>query len=324
MKKIILFLFLSIVLSSCFNSQKDIDSAKQNLIGDTPTPVVETPKEIVKEIPEDSLVQIIPQDDKWFLKFNSISERSITSGEVIISGTTELSLDSIQVLYSNPTSKFPDDDYTLQAFKTGDETFKYIASSKNQVLDFGENDYIFRAKLWNEISETKIIIEVPDKEDTKEETGTESQLIGTEDNTILIDLPTSSKYGEPMKLGEASFTYTQIKWLEINKEILESVTCETLTEYLTERMNSWYYWNTCREIVKEEWIKFNVIRLNGEDYIYERHYIDFSHGLYGVYELETGTGVDSENIADKNTELKSRDFPSLDVVDDLMKDIVNS
>jgi hypothetical protein len=29
---------------------------------------------------------------------------------------------------------------------------------------------------------------------------TETQLIGGEDNTVLIDLPVASKYGEPMKL----------------------------------------------------------------------------------------------------------------------------
>jgi hypothetical protein len=89
-------------------------------------------------------------------------------------------------------------------------------------------------------------------------------------------------------------------------------------------MTSWYYWNTCRDIVKDKGIKFNVIRLQGDDYVYERHYIDFVHGFYGVYELETGTGVTSENIADKNNELKLREFPSLDIVDDLIKDIVNT
>ena len=64
------------------------------------------------------------------------------------------------MLFTNPTSKHPDDNYTLKAFKTGDESFKYIASSKNQVLDFGQNEYIFRAHSGKEVSETKIILEV--------------------------------------------------------------------------------------------------------------------------------------------------------------------
>ncbi len=89
-------------------------------------------------------------------------------------------------------------------------------------------------------------------------------------------------------------------------------------------MTSWYYWNTCRDIVKDYGIKFNVLRLDGEKYIYERHYIDAKHGLYATYELETGTGISKENIAEKNTEFKTREFLSLEVVDDLMKDIVKS
>jgi hypothetical protein len=49
------------------------------------------------------------------------------------------------------------------------------------------------------VSDTKVILEVSD-EDEEETTGKELNLVGVEENTILIDLPTSSKYGEPMKL----------------------------------------------------------------------------------------------------------------------------
>lgn len=326
MNKIILLFTLWFVLSSCGASQNEIDSAKQELLWTSTVEGIsldgEIEKAVEESIIEDSLIQIISQDDNNFIVFDTISESSLASGEVIITGTTNISVDSIEVSFTNPTSKYPDDDYVLQAFSSGDESFKYIASSKNKVLDFGQNEYVFAAYSGKEVSRIKIILEVPS--DEKEVTGVESNLIGVEDNLISIDLPTSSKYGEPMKLGEETFTYTQIKGLEINKEILEIVSCETLTEYLSKKMNTWYYWNTCRDIVKDEWIKFNVIRLDGDSYVYERHYIDFKHGFYGTYELETGEWIISENIADKNAELKQRDFPSLEIVDDLMKDIVNS
>jgi hypothetical protein len=312
------------MLTSCGTSQHDIDSAKQELLWNTKkTEDITTPMPSESVEKANSLVQIIPRDENRFLEFDSISENSLQTGEVIITGTTNILVDSIEVLFTNPTSKYPDDDYTLKAFMSGDESFKYIASSKNQVLDFGQNEYIFRASSGKQVSETKIILEVL-SDDEKEKIGTESNLIWVEDNLISINLPTSSKYGEPMKLGEASFTYTQIKGFEINKEILEIVSCESLTDYLSGRINVWYYWNTCRDIVKDEWIKFNVIRLEWDTYIYERHYIDFIHGFYGTYELELGEGVTSANIADKNAELKQREFPSLDIVDGLMKDIVNS
>jgi hypothetical protein len=280
-----LFIF---VLTSCGTSQSDIDNAKQELLGDKKiSQEIKESKPTPPQKEEKNLVQIIPRDDNRFLEFNTISDTSLQTGEVIITGTTNISVDNIEVLFTNPTSKYPDDDYTLLAFNSGDESFKYIASSKNQVLDFGQNEYIFKAYSGKQVSETKIILEVL-SEDEQEKIGIESNLIGIEDNLISIDLPTSSKYGEPMKLGEASFTYTQIKGLEVNKEILEVVSCDSLTDYISKRINTWYYWNTCRDIIKDKGIKFNVIRLEGDNYVYERHYIDFIHGFYGVYELESG------------------------------------
>lgn len=329
MKKISLLLIISFVFVWCTTSQKDVSDAKQKLLQDDTqvTQTDEVSSQDAEKSEEDSKVaasniQIIPQDSLWFLSFDDITQSSLTTWEVKISGIARSSVEKIQVLFSNPTSGYPDDDYTLQTYKQWDSEFRYMASSRHQVLDFGENNYIFRAYSWDQISETKIVLNIPDE--SQEVTWIEKQLIGEEDNTIMIDLPTSSKYGEPMMLWESSFTYTQIKWLELSKEIFQQPRCETLTEFLWDRINVWYYWNTCRDIVKEKGIKFNVIRLEGEDYIYERHYIDFVHGFYGTYELEKWSGVTSENIAEKNTLLKEQEFPSLEIVDDLLKDIVNS
>jgi len=44
-----------------------------------------------------------------------------------------------------------------------------------------------------------VVLLIEKESDTEVKT-TEAQLIGGEDNTVLIDLPVSSKYGEPMKL----------------------------------------------------------------------------------------------------------------------------
>lgn len=318
------------ILSSCGQSQNDIDAAKQKLLDESPVEQVvdDTPREISTpflENTDNKLIQIIPQSEDQFLKFNDISESSLTSWEVELSGITTKDVDKIEVLFSNPTSNYPDDDYMLQTFEWGLwSEFKYFAASRHQVLDFWENNYIFRAYAGEDVSETKIVLHVKTEDEQKEEKWTESQLIGEEWDVVLVNLPTSSKYGEPMRLGEKSFTYTQIKWLEINKESLILLTCEGVTEFLTDRLNSWYYWNTCRDIVKDKGINFNVIRLEGDGYVYERHYLDFIHGFYGIYELERWTGVTSDNIADKNNELKEQEFPSIEVVDGLMRDIVNS
>ena len=321
---------LSFFVISC-SSKNEINSAKQELLSeDTPQEVisqVDNLREIDKEIEETqstSLVQIIALDGNSPLSFDEISESSVTSWEVIISWTAWNDVDKIEVFFTNPNSTYSDDRYILQTYVKWEWDFKYIASSKNKVLDFGINEYIFRAYSGIAENETKVIINVPTDTAPREWEGSQQQLIGWEDDTLLIDLPTSTKYGEPLLLWEDSFTYTQIKWLEIQKQILTEVMCENLTEYLSEKMNVWYYWNTCRDIVSGEGIKFNLIRLEWDTYVYERHYINYTQGLYWVYELESGQWVGSENIADKNDELKDADFPTIEIVDDLIKDITNA
>ena len=331
MKKIIIVFSFLVLLVSCGQSQSDVEAAKQKLLWEDiwatqKEKVITNPvkQEDAKEIEKKSAIQIVALSSDQFLEFDVISDAVLNTWEVKISGKTLSWVDKIEVLFSNPTSSYPDDNYELQTFKSGWDSFRYVASSRNQVLDFDENTYIFTAYAWEKKSQTKVVIVLVDPEKKEEKIGTESQLIGTEENTLRIDLPTSSKYGEPMMLGEASFTYTQIKGLEIEKEVISQLSCDTLTDFLTKRMKSWYYWNTCREIIKEKWIKFNLIRLEWDKYVYERHYVDFIHWFYWTYELETWEWVNSENIADKNSELKIQEFPSLEIIDDLMKDIVNS
>lgn len=332
MKKIITLSILSLLLVSCSNTA-EIDSAKQELLGDTSTQSWEvdntssTEENSDSEEPtnqDNSYIQIIELDANSPLTFDEISPESLSTWEVVISGTAWPDVDRIEVFFTNPSSTYSDDRYTLQTYVKWEWDFKYIASSKNKVLDYGVNEYIFRAYSGIVENETKIILRVPSSVGDDEETSSESQLIGSENDSILIDLPVSTMYGEPLRLWEDSFTYTQIKGLEVQKQVLSEITCEDLTEYLTEKMNTWYYWNTCRDIVKDKGIKFNVIRLDGDNYVYERHYLDFTKGLYGIYELETGTWVDKDTIQEKNDELKEWDFPTIEIVDDLMKDILNA
>lgn len=331
MRYIFLLIFTFLLLSSCGQSQKDIDAAKKELLNPEPKVVAETATEFsgsgtkVPEIQEEtssssSLVTISPRTAEQFLEFDSIDESKLTSWEVEISWEVTKKVDKIQVLFSNKASDYPNDDYTLQTFAAGDDVFRYVASSRNKVLDFGENQYTFRAFSGKDVSETRVILRVGEGD----ESWAETQLIGSEDDTVLIDLPTSSKYGEPVKLGEKAFTYSQIKWLEIGKEVFEKPSCDSLTDFLKERITTWFYWNTCRDLIKDDGIYYNVIRLDGDEYVYERHYVDFVHGFYGSYELERGEWVSSENISEKNSELKDKEFESVEIVDDLLRDIIKS
>lgn len=341
MYKIVSFLCMFVFLTSCGQSQTDIDAAKQKLLWSGATEKTSTWEitaswatgEEIWQAEELSVenqelrswsIQVIPQTAEQFLDFDAIDESELAIGELEISGKTLASVDKIQVLFSNRASDFPNDDYTLQTFEAGDDVFRYVASSRNKVLDFGENTYTFRAFSGKEITETRIMVRVNTEIQEQDTTNTETQALVPLDGEAFENLPKDTAYGEPTKLWEERFTYTQIKGLEISKETFESPNCASLTDFLRPRINNWFYWNTCRDLVAGKWIYYNVIRLDGEEYFYERHYIDFEKGFYGTYELERGTGISKEAIAEKNTELRDAKFESVNVVDELMRDIVNS
>ena len=326
MKKIISLVALMLVITSCGES-RELTQAKDELLDRTPTIQESTPVQTTERsestLMDTENIQVSHLGGEQYLEFNGIDASTLQDWEITIAGSADSRVESIDVLFSNVNSEYADDDYTLQTFSAWDSSFKYIASTRNQVLDFGKNIYIFRAYVGKEYTDTEVSVYFADNTQTAI-SGSETQLIGTENDTLLIDLPVAASYGEPMMLWEASFTYTDIKGLEIQKEILPLVSCENLTEFLGERINTWYYWNTCREVVKDTWIRFNVIRLDGDQYVYERHYMDFENGLYSTYELETGGWVTSENIADKNTELKETEFETTVIVDGLIRDIIQN
>gem|GEM_PF-3401517 len=266
------------------------------------------------------MVQITALTESQFIEISSIPDDSIGDGEVEITGKTLQNVEKIQVSFSNTDSAFPDDNYTLKTFKSGGPTFKYLASSKFQVLDFGVNTYIVKAYSGKEVSETQVVINVP----KKDKVVFEEKVIGNEDNSVSLNLPTSDSFGKPLSLGQDSFTYTNIDNLEIVKKDVSEITCEGITDYLQTEINTWFYWNTCRDTIKDKGISFYVVLLGKDDtYIYQKHYVDFIHDFYGIYEVDRGTGVTKDNISEKNTKLKEINdtFENIDVVDSLMTTI---
>ena len=138
-----------------------------------------------------------------------------------------------------------------------------------------------------------------------------------------LSTPSFVEFWDAVSVSDTSFVYNQVRGLEIFREQQsEEIICEDITDFLTERLRSWFFWNTCRPIVSERGLKFNVLRLDWESYIYERHYIDIIASLYWVLELERWTGIDRENIAEKNTELRDVEFPLIEVWDGLMRDLL--
>ena len=335
MKKYILLIISLFLLASC-GEDVSVEDAKKEILDNT---TVEAPVETSssEDVSKENEVQenrnsVDFQDvsSVQFLEFHDIPLDTLSSGEVIISGITKGEVDKIEVLFSNTASEYPDDTYTLKTFSAGDDAFKYIASSRFQVMDYGTNEYLFRAYSGKEVSEKKVIITLFEDAFQKpveisEDVSFETKVIGTEEDSVSLNLPSSETYGNPMSLSQESFTYSNIDGFEIHKQDVSEMNCENITDTLSESLNTWFYWNTCRDIIKEKGISFYVLRLDGEKYVYEKHYIDYVHGFYATYTVDTGTGIDKDTIAEKNSEFKERNdgFVLVEVTDSLMKSIVS-
>lgn len=131
MKKILIFSLVVFFFTSCGTNNQNIEQAKKELLGKGTTPQNENSVETQKEESpsteksedqkeEDlntSQIQKIALSEKQFLDFNDISLSGLKSGEIEISGNANTNVEKIEVLFKNPTSDFPDDNYTLQTYK---------------------------------------------------------------------------------------------------------------------------------------------------------------------------------------------------------------
>lgn len=246
-------------------------------------------------------------------------------------------MEKIVVTFENTNSKFPRDEYTLQNFKSGDTQFSYLASSRFQVLDYGINIYTFTAYKGKEFTQTEIEVFIapetlPEKVEISPDVQYDDKVLGTENMSIDLKLPSSTTYGNPISTSQTSLTYSNIEEFEITKEDVSSFSCENLSEVLQEKLGTWFYWNNCRDFISvkegeaKKALSFYVIRLEGQNYVYEKQYIDLIHWLRASIVLEKGNWIDKDTIEAKNTGLKEKNllFVQSQITDDLMKKIILS
>lgn len=292
MKKI-LFCLILFFLVGCWSgpSNEDIQNAKNDILSwtqDTQTTRSENDNLWVRDIKvaEWQLARII-EDTSWIIQVTPVDVSEINSEEIKITGTVQNTVNKITVKFSNETSDYPLDVFTLENFIEWDTTFTFYASSRQRSLDFWKNEYLLTAYTPEETAETIVSIYLD-----KDEVQRKEALQWT--------------WGEGVLLDEGSV----VSGLTMKKVDLQPLDCsmtDSITEFLLGQY-SWAYWNTCRDLVKEKSIYFNVLRLDGDQYIYERHFYDFTNGFYGILTLETGTGIDKTQMWDKNKQLKESDF----------------
>ena len=349
MKKLInifIVLILTLLLTSCFTSQDEVNKAKQNLWiiegwenninewadiienNEKENPievnsntwekleewidVIENIEEVKEEIKK---IEIRSITKNQLLKLDDLSSKNLLWWEVEISGKTLWDVDKIIVTFKNETSDFPNDVFQLKQFKAWDDKFLYRAFSKYETLDFWKNIYVFEAYKWDIVTKLELILNVIEDEESNS------------NSLELLDiskLPVNEKFWNPIDLWEWKIWYTDLRWLEIKSESVTWVECEKITSVLADRINWYFYWNTCRPIKDKEWISFYVIRLDEDKYIYEKHYYLPYQWIYWKQELETWTWVTKENIWEKNKELKieNENFAILEITDDLFKEIL--
>jgi len=342
MKKFFILLLSILLLTSCFQKSDDLEKAKKDLLWEdykTETWINDNQKSSTWEAFLDLDITNQEQTSSWYYEIsyltwkNIIEIEEIKNVENIIDNldinwiVNDKEIDKIVVKFSNKNSSFPEDIYTLKTYKKWDENFLYRAYKKYEVLDYWLNEYQIDAYKWNElVSSLKLEVFIDESKSSIQNNNNvtyESKNIWTEDNLVYLNLPVSDIYWEPVMLWQESFTYSKINNFEVKKDdSVINANCDNVTNYLKNRLSSWYYWNTCRPIFLNKWLYFYVLRLEGDNYYYEKHYLDKLHNLYGVLLLETWTWITKDNIAEKNNEFKQKSFDIIKNVDILFSEII--
>ncbi len=314
MKKISL-LIIMILLSSCslFSKDKedDVTKAKEELLGTQSINNVPNPADVkswdmyLNENIEEDVKSVEPTAiatplTTWnqLIEIEDLSNKDFYAWEFYINWKTLWVVDKIEVSFSNETSSYPVDLFKLKQYKVWDKNFKYMASSNFKTLDFWLNTYIFTAYSWDSTYKIKVEINIPEKE---------------------VKNPVNT---EEAKLRNDTASITDIKNLKvIEDENVADITCnsDSLTKYLVENLG-FSYWNSCLPIKKDKSIGFYVLRLEWDNYYYEKHYIDYDKKLHWTLLLETWTWVTKTNIKVKNYELKETSFDETLKADRFFKD----
>jgi len=336
---------LTIILSSCFTSLDDVSKAKEEILSwkidsestskwdkTTTTPIedewdkyeenMKKFEEAEKQNQKKEKYSTRYLTDEKFISLDDLEDVDFSDMKVEITWKTLISnVDKIIVNFSNIESPYPEDNYQLWKFKAWDETFLYRAFEEYKTLDEWINTYVIEAYSWDAVSKLELKLNNFDDEemnDTQEETIIED---------INIDsLPVSEIYWNPVSLWSWKYTYNWIKWLEISNvwDIDLENKWDSVTSYVIDKFDGWPFWNTLRNIKDDKWISFYVLRLDGDNYLYEKHYYTETW-IYWIITLEEWTWVTVEGLWEKNKELKNKneDFVITTISDILFKQILN-
>lgn len=346
MKKIA-FILMPFLLVSCFGEKDKIEDAKREALGD------DVYKEVVdlSNLPDnigsnpffdeednDSSTPLYP--DVPFIKEEKISPEEIFTFPNLPSITYntkafslkwfiswEFEVDRITVDFSNKTSSYPDDHFELGKFKSWDSTFEYNANFEPfNVLDYGLNEYVITAYIGEKSFAKKLIVNIPKQESEEKKSSSEEislekdweyKWFDSDSWYQIVNFPEDNLYWSVVELQDGEFMYSKVEDFKINSTDNINLSCDNISEYLISKY--WYiYWNTCRPLTNNNWLFVNVLRIQDDKYSYFRYYYDSKNTLEWIKELDSGTGINKENISDKNKEFKDKDFSRFTILSDMV------
>jgi len=332
MKKYIILISL-LILSSCFWNDSKVEDAKKRALwwddnskevayNETDESSNDTNKEVEQTIESDDTSTV----DVPYVEVENITEEQIFTIPNLPTITTatrrfsingyiggEYNVDKIVVSFSNDSSDYPDDVYTLWEFNPWDSTFTYNAIKENyNVLDFWLNEYVVEAYIWDKVFSKKVIVYLPEMQDLSSWVTYESKWFWTEENYKLVKFPeNSSSFGSVIEMKDWEFAYSKVDWFRIFAWPVDEYSCANsseLSDYLISKF--WFvYWNTCVSISSGDWLYVNVLQLKNDTHKYFRYYIDNKNNLEWIKDLASGYWiVTKDNIWEKNKEFKAKDF----------------
>lgn len=335
MKKIFIIWFLSLFLYSCGSVSNDsIEKAKKDALNWVTDKTIEIWKNtqtwsLKEEKQEENISKNISYKyltDEKLVRVDTLDINDFSNLEKEITWITLWHVDKIEVSYKN--SSWASEKFTLKKFKAWDSSFMFRAFKKYWTFDYWENIYIISAYSWEKISKLELIVNLEKNSlENPENTKTWSENILEKKEIKVSELPKNTTFWNPVELWNWKITYSDIKGLEIEKNLTFDLKNEenSVTSFLSSRYKNIFYWNTKR-VIWEDWISFFVVRLDWNNYFYEKHY--YKNWYYGVLSLEKWDFDSSLPIEEKtkkvselNTILREKNssYPLVNISDGLFK-----
>jgi len=298
-------------------------------------------KEVVKatykvnKLDEKNLIEI----DDLIEKVERISDKIKITWKVF-----NKNVDKIVIKFKNKTSNFPNDTYTLWKFKKWNDTFEYNADSKFfRNLDYGLNEYLIEAYIWEESSKISVEINIPtnmwesskvEDEQLSEKVTYDKKMVWEWDEALYLGMPSSELFWKPLNVWDWEVTYSNIDNLKIikeklNKDFLKSsnIWKKDWTGYISKNAY-WHIFTYMDYNNKDVWVNFFVLRATEDKVIYEKHYLDYKHSLKWILKIKEFDRTDwnvYKQMEKLNSELKkeSENYKIVKTTDKLFKEIVN-